>query len=52
MSEAIEDKKVTSLMVTGHNEWDADLVNDIFCERDANLILSIPLGCNQEDVWF
>lgn len=43
-SEAIVGRTVSSLMVSGRMEWDTDLVNDIFEERDANLIMSIPLS--------
>lgn len=50
-SEAIEGKTVASLMVTDKIEWDIELVNDIFDERDANMILSIPLGVNEADSW-
>lgn len=50
-SEALEGKTVASLMVTDIIEWDIDLVNDIFDERDANMILSIPLGVNEADSW-
>lgn len=30
-----------NLMVTGQNQWDSDLINDIFEETDANLMLSL-----------
>lgn len=46
---AIQNEKVSSLMVTGENRWDEDLLNDIFEERDINLILSIPLLNNIPD---
>lgn len=51
-SEAIEGRKVADLMVTGQVEWDIDLIQDIFEQRDANLILSIPLRPNDVDIWF
>lgn len=50
--EAIVGQTVSSLMVTGRMEWDIDLVNDIFEERDANLILSIPLGSDEANICF
>lgn len=49
--EAIKDKNVAALMVTGQNQWDVDLVNDIFNTRDADLILSIPLRQEDVDFW-
>ncbi|KAL8091729.1 hypothetical protein AgCh_034115 [Apium graveolens] len=51
-SEALTGKTVSSLMVNGRLEWDTDLINDIFEERDANLILTIPLKPNENDSWF
>lgn len=51
-NDAIVGKTVSSLMVTNWLEWDTDLINDIFEARDANLILSIPLGQHGSDTWF
>ncbi|KAL8092543.1 hypothetical protein AgCh_034709 [Apium graveolens] len=51
-SEAIKGRTISSLMVPGRMEWDVDLINDIFEERDANLILTIPLRHNENDTWF
>lgn len=39
-------------MSMNSDQWDDDLVNDIFIERDANLILSIPMQRIQEDSWY
>ena len=49
---AIQNAKVSSLMVSGENKWDEDLLEDIFDERDINLILSIPLQNNSPDSWY
>lgn len=35
-----------------HNSWDRDLGQDIFEERDAKSILSIPLNTANNDSWF
>lgn len=42
---------VSSLMSMSENDWDRDIVMDIFEERDAHLILSIPVNKN-EDTWY
>lgn len=49
---AVQHKTIDVLMNTERNSWDADLVNDIFEERDARLILSIPLDDTDVDSWF
>lgn len=41
--EALNGKKVVSLMMADQSSWDIDLIHDIFNSRDVNLILSIPL---------
>lgn len=39
----LENAIVSSIMNTQGTEWDADIIHDIFMERDVKLILSIPL---------
>lgn len=39
-------------MVTGEKVWDNELIADIFEERDANLILAIPLRSDMRDSWY
>lgn len=51
-NEALQGNKVSSLMTTNSDSRDTDLVKDIFCERDALLILSIPLQRGENDSWF
>lgn len=41
---------VSSLISTNGNSWDVDLLNDIFDERDINLIFSVNDVLNY--VWF
>lgn len=48
----ITNQKVSYLMSTFNHNWDIDLVQDIFNDRDANLILSIPVRRAENDVWF
>lgn len=50
--EALKVSKVSSLVTEDQNSWDVDLVQDIFSERDANLILTIPLQRTDNDSWF
>ncbi|KAM6587872.1 hypothetical protein CsatA_010477 [Cannabis sativa] len=43
---------VSSLFSIDERRWDTDLVRDMFNERDANLILSIPLSFSaSSDFW-
>lgn len=51
-SEAIMNEKVSSLMVMGESNWDVDLIHDLFDDRDAALILSIPLNNSTADNWY
>lgn len=39
-------------MVPGAHDWDYDLINDIFSDSDANLILFVPLNDTDMDTWF
>lgn len=49
---AVQNKIVISLMAPGVREWDHGLINEAFNERDASLILSIPLNNSDVDKWF
>lgn len=50
---ALANQMVSSLMETDNLVWDCGLVRDMFNNRDAELILSIPLNASrQQDVWF
>lgn len=47
------DKRVSSLMEADNMTWDVDLMRDLFNERDAKIILKIPLNSSrQSDVWY
>ncbi|XP_074363041.1 uncharacterized protein LOC141703396 [Apium graveolens] len=50
--DAIKGQPVSSLMITDQKEWDVELLNDIFEDRDVNLILSIPIGRVEFDSWY
>ncbi|KAL8131971.1 hypothetical protein AgCh_007755 [Apium graveolens] len=39
-------------MIPGQYAWDVDVVKDVFIDRDAKLILSIPLRDADSDCWF
>uniref|UniRef100_A0A803PEK6 Reverse transcriptase domain-containing protein n=1 Tax=Cannabis sativa TaxID=3483 RepID=A0A803PEK6_CANSA len=51
---ALSDVKVSSLMTPGLRCWDVELIDDLFNERDKNLILQIPLQvaeCIDHVIW-
>lgn len=53
VNETIMNKNVSNLMLVGQNQWDVDLIIDVFIERDASLIMGIPLASNSEDdTWY
>lgn len=37
-------KHVNNLMQIGRREWDLDVIEDLFNDRDKELIYNIPLG--------
>ena len=43
---------VAYLMIMGCNQWDDDLIKDIFTNRDVNWILAIPLQNKNTDSWY
>lgn len=49
---AIEGQSVSSLMITNQKVWDINLIRDVFVDRDANLILVIPLDESENDLWY
>lgn len=51
-NEALNHQKVSSLMLVQETGWDRDLILDMFNDRDASMILSIPLNTEEEDSWF
>ena len=45
--------KVSNLMVAGEKRWDVELLYDVFCSRDAELIRRIPIPMvNKADSWY
>lgn len=52
VSEALNNKMVYAPMATDQNQWDWDLMNDIFEEKVINLILSTPIQHNAIDLWY
>ena len=47
------DITVSSLMVTGEQRWDIDVLNDICDNKDVELIKRIPLPLSDKvDSWF
>lgn len=53
-NETLVNQKVASLLQMGERAWDVDLINDVFNERDVDLIISIPLGGSDSDsdIWY
>ena len=51
-SESIKVQTVSALVVPNERHWDADLIEDIFTERDVNLILATPLSNGNIDNWY
>lgn len=51
-SEALHGVTVNSLFEIGEQKWDEELISDIFEDRDASLILSIPLNSTDKDGWW
>lgn len=43
---------MVSALLNSENQWDLDLIMDIFDNRDANIILSIPTHTTVEDSWY
>ncbi|XP_060972201.1 uncharacterized protein LOC133038159 [Cannabis sativa] len=52
VSKSLIDKKVYQLMSIDQDQWDMDILNDIFNERDINLIVSIPIQITEPDIWY
>uniref|UniRef100_A0A803PQ37 Glycosyltransferase n=1 Tax=Cannabis sativa TaxID=3483 RepID=A0A803PQ37_CANSA len=52
VSVSLVDKKVSQLMSMEHDQWDMDILYDIFEERDINLIVSIPIQVAEADTWW
>ena len=50
---SLEQATVRSLISTETTKWDDDILNDIFNDRDKNLILKIPLSISiKPDSWY
>lgn len=49
ISESLRNQKVISLLDTVEGSWE---VLDLFEERDANMILSIPVNTEENDTWY
>ena len=49
----LKDATVQNLFAENQYSWDEEVLNDLFNERDRNLIRQVPLsGKRREDVWF
>ena len=53
LSEHVQYAPISSLMVRSTRTWDHDILNDIFDDRDKNLILKIPPSERRTvDLWY
>lgn len=54
MGTMLENRKVSNLFRMDVKEWDEDLVRDVFNDKDANIILGIPLtrSSGLNDSWY
>ena len=43
--------KVAELVDPNSGKWDDQLLTDLFCEHDADIIRAIPLQEDLEDYW-
>lgn len=51
-SKALKRNKVSSLFDLNQNQWDIDLLADMFKDRDYMLIISIPIQQGEPDSWY
>lgn len=52
VNKGLEGKSVSSLFAPDANEWDNDLLNDMFNQRDEHLTEMIPVRRNEQDSWY
>lgn len=51
-NEAIRNNTIDTLMIRSQCVWDVDVIKDVFLDRDAQFIMSIPLRDADLDRWF
>lgn len=52
VNDALSGTMVSSLLLPEQNQWDIDLLTDMFEERDINLIISTPIRHNETESWY
>lgn len=45
-------KRVETLFTPGQNQWDTDLIIDMFDERGINLIYAMSFSTFEKDSWY
>lgn len=50
--DALQNIRVSSLLYPPENQWNRDLILSLFEERDADLILAIPVNATEKDSWY
>lgn len=51
-SPSLVNKRVSQLFDLVYHSWDNEILNDIFCSRDINIIQNILINVEEEDKWF
>ena len=51
-SPSLVNQRVAKLMSFEHQDWDVDILQDLFCQRDIDIIKNIPINVEEVDKWY